>query len=480
MKHRALTAAIVFGLVASVVGVAAATGSDFGVERDHALSRRAYQLFGFGGNITSSSTATAPLDQAVSDAAKLATFAKGLKVRVVTQGVAAPNIDQMALWPNDLHPSHLIACNEQDISDPGLQSIDIVTGEVVTLLTGVLDCDPVRATPWGTILFGEEAGGGPAGGRMYELIDPLAVEGVSLDRTTGVFSGGTGAENLVARPALGRLSFEGLGMLANGVVYYGDENRPSNGTPGGAYFKFIPASLRDPNAGPIANLDDSPLAAGSVYGLLLGKRSGNTDYGQGTQFGLGTWLSIPASPDPDLRAQAAALKLTGYYRPEDMDIDQAALTAGNVRVCAPNTGNESDDHLWGEVLCITDGTLAEAGANTATPEAQPFVVGSPELAMPDNIAYQPGRGNWLVHEDGDGPEAYGRNNDLWSCLPDGADADQQTDGCIRVATLNDLVGDGGGAEWTGGIFNRFGSRFYVSVQHNETGFGVIYEVTGWK
>ena len=301
-----------------------------------------------------------------------------------------------------------------------------------------------------------------------------------MDRTTGVFSGGTGAENLVARPALGRLSFEGLGMLANGVVYYGDENRPSNGTPGGAYFKFIPASLRDPNAGPIANLDDSPLAAGSVYGLLLGKRSGNTDYGQGTQFGLGTWLSIPASPDPDLRAQAAALKLTGYYRPEDMDIDQAALTAGNVRVCAPNTGNESDDHLWGEVLCITDGTLAEAGANTATPEAQPFVVGSPELAMPDNIAYQPGRGNWLVHEDGDGPEAYGRNNDLWSCLPDGADADQQTDGCIRVATLNDLVGDGGGAEWTGGIFNRFGSRFYVSVQHNETGFGVIYEVTGWK
>ena len=73
------------------------------------------------------------------------------------------------------------------------------------------------------------------------------------------------------------------------MTYYGDENRPSNGTAGGAYFKFIPASLRDPSAGPIAGLGDSPYAAaGTIYGLRLGKRSGNTDYGQGTQYGLGT------------------------------------------------------------------------------------------------------------------------------------------------------------------------------------------------
>jgi hypothetical protein len=35
------------------------------------------------------------------------------------------------------------------------------------------------------------------------------------------------------------------------------------------------------------------------------------------------------------------------------------------------------------------------------------------FAMMDNLAYQPGRGqNWIIHEDGDGPEV-GRNNDLW-------------------------------------------------------------------
>ena len=95
------------------------------------------------------------------------------------------------------------------------------------------------------------------------------------------------------------------------------------------------------------------------------------------------------------------------------------------------------------------------------------------------ISYGVGR-NWLFMEDGDGPIAYGRNNDIWDCLPDSADDDLQSDGCVRVATLRDLTGDGEGAEWTGGIFDATGERFFVSIQHNETGFGVILEVTGWQ
>lgn len=65
-------------------------------------------------------------------------------------------------------------------------------------------------------------------------------------------------------------------------------------------------------------------------------------------------------------------------------------------------------------------------------------------------------------------------------MPDGADEDTLSDGCVRIASTNDLVGSEGAPEWTGGIFNRLGTRFSVSVQHNETGFGVIYEVTGWQ
>ena len=55
------------------------------------------------------------------------------------------------------------------------------------------------------------------------------------------------------------------------------------------------------------------------------------------------------------------------------------------------------------------------------------------------------------------------------------DDDSLSDGCVRVATLNDLS-----AEWTGGIFDATGRNFYVSVQHNVTGHGVILKITGWN
>jgi hypothetical protein len=103
-----------------------------------------------------------------------------------------------------------------------------------------------------------------------------------------------------------------------------------------------------------------------------------------------------------------------------------------VRFCGNNTGNEDADRNWGEAICFTDGTLTEATANTAVPEAQHLVIGTPQLAMMDNMALQPGRGNWILHEDGAGPEV-GRNNDLWSCLEDGEDDDFLSDGCVRVA-----------------------------------------------
>jgi secreted PhoX family phosphatase len=476
VRRRAFTvlATVLAALLAT--GIANAVMPDFGSERDADLLSESMVRFGVKSDVPSSSTASITQAQAIADPRKLATLAKGLSARVVTDQ-AAPNLDMMVLWPSAADPQYLIECNEQEgATDPGLQRIDVATGVAETIVTGTVDCDPAEATPWGTVIFGEEAGGGPSGGRVYELIDPLHTTDVTLDRTTGVFTGGTGSSNLVARPALGRLSFEGIGIMPNGVTYYGDENRPASGTAGGAYFKFIPTHLYDPATGPITDLADSPFAGGgSIYGLRLGKRS-NTDYGQGTEFGLGNWIQVPPAADPDLRAQAAALKLTGYYRPEDLDLDPVAVTSGKVRWCANNTGNEATDHLWGEMICLTDGTLAEAATNAASPEVQPLVIGTPQLAMMDNLAYQPGRGNWILHEDGDGAELTpARNNDLWDCLPDGADADQQSDGCIRVATLNDLT-----AEWTGGVFDATGTHLFVSVQHNVTGQGVVLDITGWK
>ena len=143
-------------------------------------------------------------------------------------------------------------------------------------------------------------------------------------------------------------------------------------------------------------------------------------------------------------------------------------------MCGNNTGNEDEDQNWGEAICITDGTLTEATANTSVPEVQRLVVGTPELAMPDNMAYQPGRGNWIIHEDGAG-RAWAATTTCGRCLDDGKDDDSLSDGCVRVATLNDLT-----AEWTGGIFDASGRNFYVSVQHNVTGHGVILRISGWN
>jgi len=205
--------------------------------------------------------------------------------------------------------------------------------------------------------------------------------------------------------------------------------------------------------------------------MRLGLRNGATDYGQGSQTGRGVWVLASATPGANLRAIAATLKLTGYYRPEDLAFDLAELAAGNVRFCANNTGIEEYGN-YGETICVTDGTIAQASTPASTPEVQFLVVGNPELAMMDNIAYQPGRGNWLIHEDGDQLQG---NNDIWACMDDGQDADLLSDSCIRVATLNDL-----NAEWTGGVFSADGSRFFVSIQHNVTGKGIVLEVTGWK
>jgi len=343
--------------------------------------------------------------QAQADPTRLVTLAGGLEARLVSTA-SGPNTDMIAMWPDSAAPTHLVVCNEQGTTAPGVQRIELATGAAQTILTGTTACDPIKRTPWGTIIFGEET----SNGQLIELIDPLNTTGVAYNRATGVFSGGTGTQNLVRRTALGQLAYEGLG-----------------------------------------------------HAMRIGERvdaaTGAIDYGQGNNTGGGTWVpvcsdvtSTPtacASTNPSLRGFAATNKITGYYRPEDLEVDQAALTLGRAKVCGTDPGIEEFGN-YGEVLCITDGTLTEATANTATPAAQYLVVGDPQFAMPDNLAYQPVHGNWVVHEDGDQLQG---NNDLFSCLPDGTDSNLLSDGCVRIATLNDL-----GAELTGGIFDANGRR----------------------
>lgn len=475
MKSNLLSA---FGVVLAVGISAPAFAEDlkigkkgFGEYRDHLLRAHSMQLFGVGGPLKASSTDSVDAATADADPLALVTVAHSLRVKVVSaKAELAPNIDMMALWPQK-DPTHIIACNEQDATQPGVQRIRLADGFVETILTGTVSCDAVQATAWGTIIVGEESGNS---GSVLEFIDPLNTSGVSYDHDTHALSGAD-AGKVAVRSAVGHLSFEGVVVYPNGVMYYGDENRPAIGTAGGAYFKFVPKNLW--TGGKITGLNQSPLVDGKVYGLRLGLRSEATDYGQGSNSGLGTWILVENSFDADLRSAAADLNLTGYYRPEDANMDRIALAKGNVRFCANNTGNEGDDKNWGETICVTDGSLEEAAANSAAPEVQLFVTGTQEFAMMDNIAYQPGQSNWIIQEDGDAPgfAVNPHNNDIWTCLEDGGDVDTLTDGCVRIATLNDLT-----AESTGGFFDASGKDYYFSVQHNVTGHGVILKISGWK
>ena len=463
-KRKLLVVAGVVAALGAGGSAAAVTFVDFGQETQNELGQRSAELFGVDSALPASSSLDLNQAQALADPTKLVTLARGLKVRTVAAGPdnnVGPNSDQMVLWPPS-RPTHIIAVNEQGSGDAGLQKIDLKTGQATTIATGINDNGGVRATPWGTIIFGEEAGDGA----MYEIIDPLSVEGATIDRVTGTSS----SPKIRRLDALGFNAFEGLAVLPNGVTYYGNELSASNGAAGGAYYKFVPTTPWTGGA-PITSLDQSPYASGSVYALRVGQGS---NHGQGFQYGIGTWQPLAGASGAKLQPLAVAAKATGYYRPEDIDIDTSALGNGNVRFCGNNTGRDSA-HYWGETICFTDGTLAASASGSTTPEVTLLVQGTPEFNMPDNIAYQASRGNWIIHEDGStGAGFNNRNNDLWDCLDDGKDDDTLSDGCIRIASLNDFD-----AEWTGGFFDPSGQHFYVSVQHNSSGNGTILDITGW-
>jgi len=175
----------------------------------------------------------------------------------------------------------------------------------------------------------------------------------------------------------------------------------------------------------------------------------NPDYGQDSHIGRGSWVTVNDSYDGDLRAAAASMQLTGFHRPEDGSADEKALAKGQVRLCANNTDNEESNRNSGEAICITDGSLDDATANTATPEVQEFVILTRDMAMIDNIAYQPGRGNWVLHSDRDSvgmsESVYPFNNSIWICLEDGKDVDTLGDGPIHIANLKDLNAESTGA-----------------------------------
>jgi secreted PhoX family phosphatase len=457
-----MATAIVLGL-ATAAAVVASGASDFGLKQEHRLNAQANQLFGGIGKPLGATAAQA----SGTEGAASVKLASKLKVTAVLRGdVNGPdtaklfqNADMIAFWPSDDVPVWGIVCIESGPTAPGVQRIKLAgvdRGKVETILTGTRSCDGIRRTPWQTILASEEVGtedGVP--GWAIEIYDPLNTDSVVFDRTTGAVSGADAA-NVKPRPALGRFAWEGIEILPDGTLYAGDELAPINRANGGAIFKFVSSS---PPAQPLtaatiaflsnpANHASSPFAAGTLSALRVGGTGSN--YGQGNQRGLGTWIGpITAT---DARASAEASGATGYYRPEDLQFDPLALADGQVRFCWTDTGVASLQN-FGEVLCAEE--------TASGPVVQTFVEGSNLMNQPDNLAFQPETGVLYVIEDNPRVNGVSVAGDIWACLPDGGDVNLQTDGCVPVVSVTTA-----GSEPTGFIFDQSGQTAYLNIQHS--------------
>jgi secreted PhoX family phosphatase len=491
--HTSLIAGL--GALALVARIGAdGPNPDFGAFIAQQLRAHSMELFGFRHPLEHS--AIGPDAGPSTNALELA---DGLTATLLSSAVHN-SADQIALWPNDDHPTFLFVCDEE-ASNPAVQRVDLskpANANATTIVTGLSACDPVRRTPWGTIIVAEEAG---ANGGLYELIDPEHINTpiAVINRDLGTTSDPL---HLVKRQAVGSLSFEGLAIKADGTTIYADELAPSGGNAGGGVYKFVPA-IPFTGGGPIAVPAQSPLVSGTIYGLRVAA-AGSSNWGQGAETGKGAWIAVnlaganvvSATGNVILRTAQLLQKFTGYYRPEDMDIDPMAAEAGMFRACWANTGRMShsgesaveNSRVNSEVMCLTEEAPSAAVPAPATgtiPVVERFVTGSPERAMYDNIAFQPHSGNVVLLEDGptgivlpDGT-SQPRGNDLWICLPDGSDDDSLSDGCVRFASLRDDT-----SEPTGFIFLGSGEAALVNLQHRAVdaaaGRGSMMLITGFQ
>jgi hypothetical protein len=465
MKIKPIIAAV--GVISSGAACAA---NDFGLQVQNLLNAQSMKFFGVTSPLGSSASGTerAP-GQAATDQIAIA---GGLTAEFVTRK-AGNKADMLAFWPNDTDYSHLIFCIEGgrevigtlgsgiDKYNPSVQRINVETGEVETILRGMVSCDGIRRTAWGTILVTEETDDGGA----YEILSPLATTNYTVaDRATGAIidaSGNPDNDEITKRPALPVIAWEGLWISPEGVVIAGDEERPGSTDPGtgsaddadgGAIFKFIPAASYL-GGDPITDLDESPLYAGSSYAMQVSCVNNKQQVGQGCEIGNAAWVGVSAA---NARADANNNGATGYYRPEDLHNDPT-YTGPGVRFCWTNTGNEGAAN-YAEVVCGIDQNYLNAFPNTRSVKVNRFVEGDGDFNSFDNLDFQPHTGILYVIEDHD-------NGDIFACLPDGADRDIKTDGCVRIASVKSM-GAGDDAEPTGFTFDASGTTAYVSIQHS--------------
>ncbi len=434
-----------------------AEADDFGALVELQLLQSSPDLFGVETPLIAPVTATGDgtghrtKDQAEADQIETA---RGLSARFVTR-VAADGIADMVLWPAEA-PTHLMVCTGGSRTEigftpdrtvkfnPSVQRISLTGGAVTTVLRGLDTCGALTATGWGTLIVAEAS----EGGGVYEILDPLVLtEAQVLDRE----SGETSAPGRVAkRDHLPAISWRGIVALDSGVVYGSDAMAPGAlgaDRDGGAIYKFLPETVLD--GGTITTLDGSPLARGLAYALQISCSKDELRFGQGCETGIGGWLEIAA---PDARFEAGGFGATGYDRPAGLVRDPNAMGEG-VRLCFATRGEPGVREA--SILCLEDREPGFAtgsdGAPANTVRLSRFVDGDAGFNGFASLAVQPLRGNFIIGEET-------ANGDVIACLADGADGNDRSDGCVRVAALKDIS-----AAVRGLVFSPDGTTLYLAA-----------------
>ena len=294
-------------------------------------------------------------------------------------------------------------------SDGSLSVVDLKTGEakVIAQREDWRRLDGLRWTPWGTLLFAEETGGG----RLFEAFldpnDPTVVTSVEERREVGI------------------LRHEGIEALGDGTVYVIDELN------GGSIFKFVPTKRGD-------------LSDGQLYALKLTdltdaeQKWGSSTYQQ--KVGAFEWVALDMDKVVvDADAAADDVAATEFGRPEDVEVIGSTLYVANT----------SEDRVVAIDLTKNELTsFVEKGVNVPVENSDAAVTG---FNNPDNLAQGPDGRLWIVEDN--------YLSDVWVA---GLDTDQ--DGAAdTVEQFASLVDTGG--EISGIYFGKDPKTLFLNIQH---------------
>ncbi|MEZ4589292.1 MAG: DUF839 domain-containing protein [Gemmatimonadales bacterium] len=336
------------------------------------------------------------------------------------------NYDMLTLNETGPHAGRYLYRTHEVRPYGALSVIDLHTGQarLVAERADWESLDGLVWTPWRTILFAEERIVASFPDPDYPAIERGLV--YEYDPKNG---------SVVARPAVGARSHEGLRFDSHGNLYGLSESRgiANAGQSGesGALFKFVPDRKGD-------------LSSGELYALRV--LNGRT--------GPAVWEPLDLDPDTfDSDAAAQAVGATGWDRPEDVEIGR--VRGDEVMYVAVT---ESSDLAQDNGLVLK--VVLKGNRAYVSNYVEPGVNVSPEIGDafgsdagtgfddPDNLALAP-NGDLYITED-DSP------SDIWIARGSGPRARS-----VKVfARLLDCE-----AESTGIYFDRAGQRLWVNSQH---------------